>query len=134
LSSTEDPSKKKYIEDEFVGLFKTETMSDIFNRALSAIYNKKEELLKVLERPEIPLHNNGSELEIREYVRRRKISGGTRSDNGKQCLDTFTSLKKTCYKLGISFWEYLRDRLGIESSIEPLSILIKQRTRIFSFC
>lgn len=126
-------SKKEAIEKEFDSLFRTETRSIVFNRALSLIYNKKEELLKVLERPEIPLHNNGSEQEIREYVKRRKISGGTRSDIGKQCRDTFTSLKKTCYKLGISFWNYLKGRLGIANSIDYLPVLIKQRNLAYKY-
>jgi hypothetical protein len=34
----------------------------------------------VLERPEIPLHTNGSENDIRCQVTRRKVSAGTRSD------------------------------------------------------
>ena len=120
--------KKKTIENEFDALFKTRTMCDVFNRALSLIYDKKTELLKVLERPEIPLHNNGSEQEIREYVKRRKLSGGTRSDAGKECRDTFTSLKKTCHKLSVSFWEYLKGRLGvITSTVDYLPAIVKQR-------
>jgi hypothetical protein len=43
----------------------------------------------VLERPEIPLHTNGSENDIRCHVTRRKVSGGTRSDRGRDARDTF---------------------------------------------
>ena len=107
-------------------------MSDVFNRALSLIYNKKKELLKVLDRPEIPIHNNGSEQEIREYVKRRKISGGTRSEAGKACRDTFTSLKKTCYKLGVSFWDYLKGRLGIENPVKYLPVLVEEKNTAFT--
>ena len=67
----------------------------------------KDELLLVLERPDIPLHNNLSESDIREYVKRRKISGSTRSEAGRRCRDTFASLKKTALKLGVPFWDYL---------------------------
>jgi hypothetical protein len=74
----------------------------------------------VLDRPDIPLHNNLSENDIREYVKRRKISGSTRSDAGKMCRDSFTSLKKTCRKLGISFWDYLTDRIHRKKKIPPL--------------
>ena len=35
----------------------------------------------VLNRPEIPLHTNGSENDVRCHVTRRKVSGGTRSDS-----------------------------------------------------
>ena len=36
----------------------------------------------VLARPDVPLHTNGSERDIRTQVNRRKVSGGTRSDLG----------------------------------------------------
>ena len=84
-------------------------------------------LLMVLEHPDIPLHNNLSENDIREYVKKRKISGSTRSDSGRRCRDTFTSLKKTCRKLGISFWEYLKDRITGQNAIARLPDLIRSR-------
>ena len=79
----------------------------------------------MLERPDIPLHNNAAENAIREYVQRRKISGGTRSEIGRQCRDTFTSLKKTCRKLNVSFWKYLKDRIEIREQIPQLADLIR---------
>jgi hypothetical protein len=36
----------------------------------------------------IPLHTNDSERDIRDYVKKRKVSGVTRSDLGRQCRDT----------------------------------------------
>jgi len=70
----------------------------------------------VLDHPEIPLHTNGSENDIRCQVTKRKISGGTRSDAGRDCRDTFLSLAKTGAKLGCSFWDYLGNRLAVPSS------------------
>jgi hypothetical protein len=67
----------------------------------------------VLDHPEIPLHANGSENDIRCQVTKRKISGGTRSDTGRDCRDSFLSLAKTCTKLGITFWDYLGARLDV---------------------
>jgi hypothetical protein len=67
----------------------------------------------VLERPEIPLHTNGSENDIRCQVTRRKVSAGTRSDIGRDCRDAFLSLAKTCDKLGIALWDYLGSRFKI---------------------
>ena len=72
------------------------------------------------------MHTNGSERDLREQVIRKKISGGTRSDLGRQCRDTFLSLKKTCRKLGVSFWCYLLDRVQNEQAILPLPTLIRQ--------
>ena len=85
------------------------------------------ELLLVLDRPEIPLHNNLSENDIREYVKKRKISGSTRSEAGRQCRDTFTSLKKTCKKLGVRFWDYLNDRVSGKNAIASLPILMREK-------
>jgi hypothetical protein len=90
------------------------------------MYENKKELLLVLERPEIPLHNNLSESDIREYVKKRKISGSTRSEMGRRARDTFTSLKKTCRKLSLSFWDYLLDRLANKNNIPFLPELILQ--------
>ena len=61
----------------------------------------------VLDRPEIPLHTNGSERDIRLHVTKRKISGGTRSLDGRDCRDAFLGLMRTAAKLGIAFWDYL---------------------------
>jgi hypothetical protein len=89
----------------------------------------KAELLRVLERPEIPLHTNGSENDIRACVIKRKISGGTQSEAGRNCRDTFLGLAKTCAKLGVSFWDYLGHRLRVPgASIVPdLQNLVRTR-------
>jgi hypothetical protein len=91
---------------------------------LKRLHQNKAELLLVLERPDIPLHTNGSERDIRDYVKKRKVSGGTRSDLGRQCRDTFIRLKKTCRKLGVSFWDYLNDRIAQADRIPFLPTLI----------
>ena len=67
-----------------------------------------------------------SERDIREYVKRRKVSGSTRSDEGRRCRDTFASLKKTCKKLGVKFWDYLQDRIEKKNAIPELSVLMRQ--------
>jgi hypothetical protein len=83
----------------------------------------------VLERPEIPLHTNGSENDIRCQVTRRKVSAGTRSDVGRDCRDGFLGLAKTCAKHGVAFWDYLGSRLGVpgHTPVPPLPELIRCR-------
>ncbi len=96
------------------------------NLALSVFRDRKHELLRVLDFPDLPLHNNAAETDIREYVTRRKISGGTRSDLGRRARDTFLGLKKTCRKLGVSFWHYLCSRFRDDSSVPPLPDILRQ--------
>jgi hypothetical protein len=121
---------KVALKNQFEGIVNTETDFDTLGAALRRMAANQEELLLVLDRPDIPLHNNLSESDIREYVKRRKISGSTRSEQGRKCRDTFTSLKKTARKLGVSFWDYIRDRVGKTCSIPPLSELMRQRADI----
>jgi hypothetical protein len=114
------------IEKKFDSMCSTQTSYQLLNNVLKRLMKNKEELLLVLKHPELPLHNNLSERDIREYVKKRKISGGTRSNEGRRCRDTFASLKKTCRKLKVNFWNYLLDRHSKKSSIPWLPTLIGQ--------
>jgi hypothetical protein len=111
-------NKKIQLEKRFDAIFSSHTSYATLNRILKRIRKNKSELLLVLNRPDIPLHNNASETDIREYVKKRKISGSTRSDLGRRSRDTFASLKKTTRKLGVGFWTYLNDRL-IRKNLVP---------------
>ncbi|WP_218939901.1 transposase [Parashewanella spongiae] len=99
------------------------------NQQLKRLHKHKSSLLRVLERPEIPIHTNGSGNDLREHVKRRKVSGGTRSDLGRQCRDTFSSLRKTCQKQNLSFWAFLNDRLSLKNTIPLLGDLVMKGTR-----
>ena len=120
-------TRKTDLEKRFDQIFTQKTSYVSLNRLLLRLHKNKSELLLVLVRPEIPLHTNGSEGDIRDYVKKKKISGGTRSASGRKCRDTFTSLKKTCRKLGISFWKYLLDRTSNIGQISFLPDIVEQR-------
>jgi len=122
---------KTTLAAEFDRIFTGKTGFVTLDRLLARLHANKAELLKVLDRPEIPLHTNGSENDIRCQVTRRKVSGGTRSDLGRDCRDTFLALTKTCAKLGISFWAYLGARLALPdaATIPPLPQLVLARAR-----
>jgi hypothetical protein len=96
---------------------------------LKGMASDRAKLLLVLERPEVPLHNNLSEGHIRDYVKKRKISGSTRSDLGRRARDTFASLKKTCRRLGVNFWDYLQDRVRGAGQIPRLADQIRQKAQ-----
>jgi hypothetical protein len=121
---------KADLEAAFDRIFTSKTGFVTLDRLLARLHANKAELLKVLDRPEIPLHTNGSENDIRCQVTRRKISGGTRSDLGRDARDTFLGLAKTCTKLGINFWNYLGARLNVPgAALPPLRSLILARTQ-----
>ena len=96
---------------------------------LKEMRDHRDDLLRVLQRPEVPLHNNGSESIIRGYVKTRKISGSTRSEEGRRCRDTFASLKKTCGKLGLSFWAYVCERVRGLGQIPRLAEVIVRKAQ-----
>jgi hypothetical protein len=122
-----DPALAPALAARFDAIFTQRTSFATLNQTLKRLHAHKEKLLLVLKRPDIVLHTNGSEGDIRGYVKWRKISGGTRSDLGKRCRDGFASLKKTCRKLGLSFWDYLGDRIGQHGAIAPLPDIIRER-------
>lgn len=117
----------KALKKDFDNLCQSIEGFHALNLVLESLRKKKDELLRVLDYPETSLHNNDSERDIREFVKRRKVSGSTRSENGKKARDTFLSLKKTCQKLGVSFWEYLIDRIKEDKNILPLSQIMQQK-------
>ncbi len=127
LSPQHQQQQKAGLEERFDQIFTQITFFETLNQVLKRLYRRKAELLKVLDRPDLPLHNNASEQDIREFVTKRKISGSTRSESGRRCRDTFASLKKTCRKLGVSFWEYLKDRVSGKNLIPTLGVLIAQK-------
>ncbi len=127
LTAQQQKQQKASLETSFDQIFTQTTAFDPLNEVLKRLWRRKSELLKVLDRPDLPIHNNASEQDIREFVTKRKISGSTRSNEGRRCRDTFASLKKTCRKLGVSFWEYLIDRVCGKNVIPPLGKLIAQK-------
>ena len=120
------PKQAKTISKDFDDIFQQKTGYVTLDRTLRRLNKLKSKLLLVLERPEIPIHTNGSERDIRDYVKKRKVSGGTRSELGRQCRDTFASLKKTCRKLELSFWQYLKDRHH-DNLIPPLPTILSEK-------
>nr|WP_245331125.1 transposase [Mesorhizobium sophorae] len=122
------PRRAAALRARFDRLFKRRTGYVMLDRLLTRLHRRKHELLRVLDRPEIPLHTNGSENDIRAVVIKRKISGGTVSDAGRDARDVLLGLMKTCTKLGVSFFAYLGHRLGIptQTAVLPLPDLVSQ--------
>ena len=106
--------EKAKLEQRFDQIFTTNSSFETLNQVLVRLNRRKRELLKVLDKPELPLHNNASEQDIREFVTKRKISGSTRSDIelsvlNRQCLNRRLPDQDTL-KLEIAAWEEDRNQ------------------------
>lgn len=119
--------KKVRLDAEFDRIFGQKVENDELAIVLDKFIQRKSELLRVLEYPNIPLHNNSSEQDIRHSVIKRKISGGTRSDNGRDARDIYMTLMKTCRKNGLSVWTFFGDRIREIRNSLYLSELIRKR-------
>jgi hypothetical protein len=125
------PRRRSELRARFDRIFQRHTGFATLDRLLQRLHANKAELLMVLDHPEIPLHTNGSENDIRCQVTKRQVSGGTQSDIGRDCRDAFLGLAKTCRKLGIAFWDYLGARLGVSGGhiVPHLPELIRCRSQ-----
>ena len=120
-----NPERAAELRARFDRVFKRRTGYATLDKLLKRLHANKDELLRVLERPEIPLNTNASENDIRAVVTKRKASGGTVSQRGRSARDVMLGLAKTCAKLKISFFQYLGARLEIPGpQIPPLASLI----------
>ena len=112
------------LEAEFDALFGDPSGYAELDKRMASTRSNKDALLLVLKFPELPLHNNPAELGARGRVRKRDVSFGPRTEDGKQAWDTFMTLAATTKKLKVSFYEYVRDRILKKNNIPPLSNLI----------
>lgn len=112
------------LETEFDSLFAPNTGYEELDKRITKTKAKKESLLLVLKYPELPLHNNAAELGVRQRVRKRDVSFGPRTQAGVRAWDTFATLAATSKKMGVSFYQYIFDRISGENQIPPLADLV----------
>jgi hypothetical protein len=131
LAFCEKPTAQKCIqlEAQFDELFATHTGYYDLDQRIAKTRAKKTSLLRVLQHPELPLHNNASELAVRQRVRKRDVSFGPRTPLGVRAWDTFMTLADTARKLKLSFYAYIQDRISGTNQIPPLATLVTQRAR-----
>jgi len=117
------------LETAFDDLFSIHTEYDALDQRIAKSKAKKDSLLLVLQYPELPLHNNASELGVRQRVRKRDVSFGPRTRDGVRAWDTFATLSETAKKLGLSFYQYLADRISGSNQIPSLADLVSLRAQ-----
>jgi hypothetical protein len=121
-----EPSIKlaKKLKLEFDTIFTPNKSYKALNSKIKLTLKKKESLLTVLIQPELPIHNNSCELDVREKVVQRKIRNCHRSMKGVKASDLYLSIMATCRKNKITFYEFLKDRYHKQNNILPLSQII----------
>ena len=135
LAYKDSPSEQavEKLRSEFYQLFDTDSGYQQLDERKRLTVAKASELLLVLEHPELPLHNNPAELAARTMVQRRNISYATQTTEGTKAWDIFMSLVATTRKLGISFFQYVRDRISQAGIILPLAAIIRSQASLHSF-
>ncbi len=122
--------EKTRLAAKFDELFSSVTGYDDLDDRIAKTLAKKAELLLVLEYPELPLHNNDSELGARVQARVRDVSFQTRSEEGTKIKDTFMTINQTAKKLGVSFFDYVFDRVTGTFKMPSLADVIMQKSRV----
>lgn len=123
------PEESLRLDAEFDRLFATRTGYEALDKRIAKTQAKKAGLLLVLKYPELPLHNNPAELGVRRRVRKRDVSFGPRTPDGARAWDTFMTLAATTKKLGVSFYQYIHDRICQTNQIPPLASLVEKAAK-----
>ena len=126
------PQAAEKLRAEFYQLFDSNSGYQQLDERKQLTSAKISELLLVLDHPELPLHNNPAELGARTMVQRRNISYATQTLEGTKAWDIFMSLVTTTRKLGISFFQYMRDRISQMGNIPSLATIIREQSSLYS--
>ena len=127
-----EPTHAREMRARFDRIFQRRTGFRHYARSPAArLHANKPELLMVLDRPDIPLHTNGSENDIRCQVTKRHISGGTRSRTWPGLPRRVLGLMKTCGSSGIASGTTSGARLAVpdQPAIPYLRGLVRTRFR-----
>ena len=129
LAYRESPSAEEAerLSLAFDELFKTKVEYQALSERIAKTQSKKAELLLVLTHPELPLHNNDSELSARQRARKRDVSFGPRTSVGARAWDSMQSVLGTAKKLGVSTYEYIADRVSGRGVVPRLADVIRSK-------
>lgn len=103
--------KKEQIQQLFDRITSQITRYDLLDKQLRLTRKKKDRLLLFLDHPELPIHNNQCEQDLRSFVIIRRISGGTKSYRGDKSLARHLSVIQTAQKQGLDVYKTLHGLL-----------------------
>ena len=123
-----EAKQRELLSERFDQIFNDKTGYHSLNLLLERQRANKPDLLRVLDHPDTPLHNNLGENDVRAHVTRHKISSGTRSDKGRDGRDAGLGILKTCHKQKLNFWHLLTNRFKVPGApyVPYLPTLVSQ--------
>jgi len=129
LTYREQPSlgDARRLRTAFTTLFSTITGYVALDARIAKTLAHQQELLLVLDHPELPLHNNRSALGARRRVRKRDVSFGPRTPAGAKAWDTLQTLAATAQQQGVNILHYLSDRVSGACQMPSLASLVTQQ-------
>ena len=110
----------------FDELFSTVTGFDELDQRIAKTKIQKENLLVVLDNPEVPLHNNHSELVARAQAIRRDVSSQTQNQKGTTAKDAWMTISRTARLYYVNFYHYTIDLLFSKERTMSLSKKIRE--------
>lgn len=121
-----DPTqeKRQEVEASFDQITSQVTGYDSLDKQLKLTRKKKIRLLTFLDYPFLPIHNNQCEIDLREFVIQRKISGETKSVAGDRSLERHLSIIQTAQKQGLDVFQTLHGFLTGQLSPTTLTVNI----------
>ena len=129
LQYKKEPTQEKAekLSAKFDQLFSTQTNYQDLGERIIKSKAKKAELLIALKYPEVPLHNNESELGARVIARKRDVSLHTKSDEGTESQDSILTIGQTAQKLDVNPHKYIYDRVSKKYEMPSLASLISAK-------
>jgi hypothetical protein len=115
------------LAEDFDTLFSTTTGYAQLDERIAKTKDKKEHLLMVLKYPEIPLHNNASELGARVQARVRDVSLQNKTDEGTKAHDSSLTIVQTAKKLAVNAYHYISDRVSKRFLLPSLAQIIREK-------
>jgi transposase len=101
----------KRLQDRLEALVNWPNPDEILEEIIKKVKRQQPRILTFVEHPGVPNHNNYAEYLIRIGVLKRKISGGSVSEEGANAYAILLSIYTTCRLRGISFPRYLKASL-----------------------
>jgi transposase len=82
--------------------------NEILKEVIAKVKRQRKYILTFVEHPGVPTHNNYGEYIIKKGILKRKVSGGSMSEDGVRAYAILQSIAQTCHLRKLSFLNFLR--------------------------